>query len=75
MNFHTDSTLVVAGGTLRDGGLLGLALNGIASTTVNAGATLDMNDQVNAIHDLMGAGTVLIGVDPASVLSLRVSAI
>jgi autotransporter-associated beta strand protein len=72
VNFHTDSTLVVAGGTLRDGGLLGLALNGITSTTVNAGATLDMNDQVNAIHDLMGAGTVIIGVDPASVLSLRI---
>jgi autotransporter-associated beta strand protein/probable HAF family extracellular repeat protein len=72
VNFHADSTLVVAGGTLRDGGLLGLALNGITSTTVNAGATLDMNDQVNAIHDLMGAGTVLIGTNAASVLSLRV---
>lgn len=33
-------TLVVAGGTLRDEGGLGLLINGLASTTIDAGATL-----------------------------------
>ncbi len=63
--------VVVAGGTLRDGnGTLGNALSFMQSTTVNAGATLDMNDQAPAIHNLLGSGNVIIGTNPASVLFL-----
>src|SRR5262249_31315005 len=60
-------------GTLRDGnGQLGVVLSSIQSTTVKAGATLDMNDSPqNAIVNLSGDGTVLIGVNPASTLLLQ----
>ena len=66
--FSTSNTIfptaqiVVAGGTLQDGnGTLGNATSSITSTTVNAGATLDMNDQTDVIHNLLGAGTVITG--------------
>jgi fibronectin-binding autotransporter adhesin len=67
----SSAQVVVAGGTLRDGnGTLGNALSFMQSTTVNAGATLDMNDQAPAIHNLLGSGNVIIGTNPASVLFL-----
>ncbi|RZJ25828.1 MAG: hypothetical protein EOO54_05025, partial [Haliea sp.] len=52
--------IVVAAGTLRAGDpRLGLVTGNIASTTVDAGATLDYNGQTNAeISVLRGAGTV-----------------
>jgi len=63
--------LVVAGGTLRAGnGMLGDALDDIASTTIEAGATLDFDDQLAQIHNLKGDGTVRIGVSGASTLIL-----
>jgi uncharacterized repeat protein (TIGR01451 family) len=63
--------IVVAGGTLRDGnGILGNATSFIISTTVNAGAVLDMNDQGPGIHILLGAGTVSTGTNAASTLFL-----
>jgi len=74
-----NSNLVVAGGTLRDGGFLSAfgpsGLAGIQSTTVNAGATLDLSAVSEAaIRNLMGAGNVMIsplnGVKPS--LSLMV---
>jgi fibronectin-binding autotransporter adhesin len=63
--------IVVAGGTLRDGnGVLGNTMSFIQSTTVNAGAILDMNDQTDGIHILLGAGTVITGTNPATTLFL-----
>jgi fibronectin-binding autotransporter adhesin len=63
--------VVVAGGTLRDGnGILGNTLNSITSTTVNASATLDFNDQVPFVSNLLGSGNVIIGTNPASQLFL-----
>jgi autotransporter-associated beta strand protein len=57
------ASVVVAGGTLKDlnNSLVGLTFSA-ASTTVNAGATLDFNNSFNqAIHNLLGAGTVDTG--------------
>ena len=57
------AAVVVAGGTLKDlnNSLVGLTFSA-ASTTVNAGATLDFNNSTNqAIHNLLGAGTVDTG--------------
>jgi autotransporter-associated beta strand protein len=72
-NIDASAQVVVAGGTLRDGnGQLGVVLSSIQSTTVKAGATLDMNDSPqNAIVNLSGDGRVLIGVNPASTLLLQ----
>src|SRR5262249_46589821 len=66
--------LVIAGGTVKDNG--GGALYGItfftASTTVNAGATLDFNNSVSqAIHNLNGGGVVKMG-DAGNNLTLLV---
>jgi autotransporter-associated beta strand protein len=70
-NISATAQIVVAGGTLRDGnGTLGNATSFIESTTVNAGATLDMNDQTDAIHNLLGAGTVITGTSAATTLFL-----
>ena len=67
------ASVVVAGGTLKDGG--GAALTGLtfsaASTTVNAGAVLDFNDSGNqAIHNLQGTGSVVTGTVGGTTLSL-----
>jgi autotransporter-associated beta strand protein len=70
-NIFATARIVVAGGTLRDGnGKLGNATSFIESTTVNAGATLDMNDRADAIHNLLGAGTVITGASAATTLFL-----
>jgi autotransporter-associated beta strand protein len=70
-NVDATAQIVVAGGTLKDGnGTLGNATTSIASTTVNAGATLDMNDQAPVIHNLLGAGTVITGTSAATTLLL-----
>jgi fibronectin-binding autotransporter adhesin len=57
------AAVIVAGGTLKDlnNSLVGLTFSA-ASTTVIAGATLDFSNSSNqAIHNLMGAGTVDTG--------------
>jgi autotransporter-associated beta strand protein len=65
------ANVVVAGGTLRDGnGSLGDALGNMLSTTVNAGATLDFNDQADVVNNLQGAGLVLTGTSAATTLLL-----
>ena len=70
-NINTNAQVVVAGGTLRDGsGWLGNALGSMHSTTVDLGATLDLNDQAPAVHNLLGAGNVIIGTSAASTLFL-----
>ena len=58
------SSVVVAGGTLKDGGVG--AITGLtffaASTTVNSGATLDFNNSFSqAIRNLNGGGNVKMG--------------
>ncbi len=70
-NISASARIIVAGGTLRDGnGTLGNATSFITSTTVNAVTILDMNDQTDGIHNLLGAGTVIIGTNPATTLFL-----
>ncbi len=60
-----DSTaaVVVAGGTLRAGNaaLASTVFGTAASTTVNSGATLDLNDLNVSIHNLQGAGALQTG--------------
>ena len=57
------ASIVVAGGTLQDfQDQLSFLTAGAASTTVNAGATLDFNDSViQFVNNLKGAGNVLTG--------------
>jgi autotransporter-associated beta strand protein len=67
------AALVIAGGTVRDGGSAGITslTFSAASTTVNAGATLDFNDSNNqAIHNLNGAGSVKMGNAAGDFLTL-----
>ena len=56
---HPDGRVVVAGGTL--GGDIGLVmlLASAASTTVEAGATLDLNGPIAYVHNLKGSGSVV----------------
>jgi autotransporter-associated beta strand protein len=69
----SSASIVVGGGTLRAGSFqLGSALGAIQSTTVNAGATLDLNDFSAAIHNLGGAGSVVTGTFGNTNLSLVV---
>ncbi|HEU0085185.1 MAG TPA: autotransporter-associated beta strand repeat-containing protein, partial [Bradyrhizobium sp.] len=69
----TTASVVVGGGTLRAGSFqLGSALGTIQSTTVNAGATLDLNDFSASIHNLAGAGSVVTGTSASTSLSLVV---
>jgi autotransporter-associated beta strand protein len=67
----TTASAVVGGGILRAGSFqLGSALGTIQSTTVNAGATLDLNDFSAAIHNFAGAGSVVTGTFGNTNLSL-----
>jgi autotransporter-associated beta strand protein len=69
----SSASIVVGGGTLRAGSFqLGSALGTIQSTTVDAGATLDLNDFSAAIHNLGGAGSVVTGTFGNTNLSLVV---
>ncbi|MEA2891646.1 MAG: hypothetical protein QOI05_2439, partial [Bradyrhizobium sp.] len=69
----SSASIVVGGGILRAGSFqLGSALGAIQSTTVNAGATLDLNDFSAAIHNLGGAGSVVTGTFGNTNLSLVV---
>jgi autotransporter-associated beta strand protein len=69
----SSASIVVGGGILRAGSFqLGSALGAIQSTTVNAGATLDLNDFSATIHNLGGAGSVVTGTLGNTSLSLVV---
>jgi autotransporter-associated beta strand protein len=65
-------TVEVVGGTWRSGSLLGI--NGLTqfgvSTTVDAGATIDLNSFNATINTLLGAGTVTIGNNASAQLLL-----
>jgi outer membrane autotransporter protein len=50
--------VIVAGGTLAGGSALNLLLATAASTTVRAGATLDIADELIYVHNLKGSGRV-----------------
>ena len=71
----TSNKLIVAGGILRDNGSGNLTgLTSLASTTVNAGASLDFFDSPNqAIRNLSGAGNVVTGILPGAFLTLNVN--
>jgi autotransporter-associated beta strand protein len=64
------STVTVAFGTLRNSGGLGTITSAAASTTVDAGATLSVNDQSMEVKNLLGAGAVTLGSKAATVLTL-----
>jgi outer membrane autotransporter protein len=53
--------VVVAGGTLAGGLGLSMMLAEAASTTVNAGATLNFGSSFGAVHNLKGSGRVITG--------------
>jgi autotransporter-associated beta strand protein/predicted outer membrane repeat protein len=64
------ASVTVAFGTLKNGGGLG-GLTGVASsTTVDAGATLSVNDQSLAISRLFGFGAVTLGTKSSTALTL-----
>jgi fibronectin-binding autotransporter adhesin len=65
-------TYEVVGGTWRSGGIAGISSLTAAglSTTVDAGATLDLNDFNTAVNTLLGAGRVTTGVNAATTLTL-----
>ena len=70
------ATIDVAFGTLRNGaatndGGLGSYINQIASTTVNAGATVDVHDFNMEVRSLQGAGVVTLGTNAATALDGR----
>ncbi|MBZ9806239.1 autotransporter-associated beta strand repeat-containing protein, partial [Mesorhizobium sp. ES1-6] len=56
-NIYTGGTIVTAG-ALRAGSTSAFGSGGM---TVNAGATLDLNDQSNTVGGLAGAGSVALG--------------
>jgi autotransporter-associated beta strand protein len=60
---NSDSTIEVAGGTLRAGNATALDnyASSLSSTTVDAGATLDFNNFAGFVENLQGAGTVTAG--------------
>lgn len=64
---NSASTIDVAYGTLRNGGAGGLGLGtftaNVASTTVEPGATLDLNDNSLTVANLAGLGTVTLGIN------------
>ena len=69
----TSNKVIVAGGTLRDGGNNISGLTFFASTQVNAGATLDFNTSTNqAIRNLTGDGAVITSSAAGSNLFLYV---
>jgi autotransporter-associated beta strand protein len=64
-------TYEVVGGIWRNGNgsLLSLTQSGL-STTVDAGATLDLNNFTTQVNTLLGAGVVTTGASAATTLSL-----
>ena len=66
----THATVDVAFGTLRNSGGLNALTGGVASTTVAAGATLDVHDNSMAVKNLLGAGAVTLGTNASTVLTL-----
>ncbi len=60
---HPDAHIIVAGGTLGGGFALTSLLASAASTTVNAGATLDFGSDPGYVHNLKGSGSVITGGD------------
>lgn len=67
------STLTVAAGTLRGGAdsVLNFYTSNAASTTVNAGATLDLNGFNTTVNNLQGAGALTTGGTAATVLTVN----
>ncbi len=66
------STIEVAFGTLRNGAASGGLgdFSFIATTTVDAGATLDVNDFDMEVKNLQGAGSVTLGSHAATVFTV-----
>jgi hypothetical protein len=67
----SNAAIVVNFGTLRNAGGLDFFTSAIASTTVNSGAKLDVNDQSMEIVQLQGTGTVTLGTKAATILTLE----
>jgi autotransporter-associated beta strand protein len=67
----TNALIVIAAGTARNSGGLGYFTATAASTTVDTGATLSVNDQSITVNDLLGSGSVTLGVQSATTLTLN----
>ena len=63
------TTIVVAFGTLRNGGGLDFFTSDSVSTTVNSGAKLDVNDQNAAVAEPIqeGVGSVTLGTKASTI--------
>jgi fibronectin-binding autotransporter adhesin len=70
-NATFNGAIVVAFGTLRNAGGLDVFTKDLASTTVNSGAKLDINDQSMTVKDLEGAGSVILGTKASTLLTLN----
>jgi autotransporter-associated beta strand protein len=75
---NSASTIEVAFGTLRNGGTAGQGLAALtgnsAATTVDLGATLDVNDKSLTITNLLGAGSVTLGTNATTALTANAGA-
>jgi autotransporter-associated beta strand protein len=70
-NPNTTNAVTVAFGTLQNGGSLGTLTTPVGvETTVNLGATLNLNDINITVSNLLGAGNVVIGKKPTTTLTL-----
>jgi autotransporter-associated beta strand protein len=71
-SIDTSASIVVAGGTLQESnGQLGFMTMLAASTTIDAGATLDFKNLSSTIGNLQGAGTVKTGTDANQALTIN----
>jgi autotransporter-associated beta strand protein len=75
---NTAATIEVAFGTLRNGATasqgLGSFTGNVIATTVDAGATLDLNNQSLTATNLLGAGSVTLGTSAATALTVNAGA-
>ena len=69
-NTATGNNVTVAFGTLRNGDGLSVLTDAGNTTTVNAGATLDLHDIPTGISSLAGSGKVTLGSQKATILTL-----
>src|SRR5262249_14261244 len=67
MAIDTTATVTVAYGTLGNGGWLGEITGNATTTTVNAGATVDIHDQSLTIRGLLGSGAVKLGTKVSTI--------
>ena len=66
----TGTQMLIAYGTVRNDGGMNFFTSNVASTTVNAGATLAVNDSSITVKSLQGAGKITLGTKAATTLTI-----